>query len=64
MRGLDPRIHAEPQVRMDHRIKPGGDKTKVSRAMRLRATSAPAWKQDKLIANDKPATGTPKGGRA
>jgi hypothetical protein len=25
MRGLDPRIHAEPQVRMDHRVKPGGD---------------------------------------
>jgi hypothetical protein len=25
MRGLDPRIHSEPQVSMDHRVKPGGD---------------------------------------
>jgi hypothetical protein len=23
--GLDPAIHAEPHLRMDHRVKPGGD---------------------------------------
>jgi hypothetical protein len=40
MRGLDPRIHAAPQISMDHRVKPGGDETEESRAMRLHAPSA------------------------
>jgi hypothetical protein len=54
MRGLDPRIHAAPQVSMDHRVKPGGDESEGNPDMRLRASSAPTRKQDKLIAKDKP----------
>jgi hypothetical protein len=28
MPGLDPGIHAEPHVSMDHRVKPGGDEVR------------------------------------
>jgi hypothetical protein len=28
--GLDPAIHVEPHFSMDHRVKPGGDETRMS----------------------------------
>ena len=53
--GLDPAIHGEPHVTIDHRVKPGGDAVESDEAKCSRPTSdmtnatAPAlWIKDPL----------------